>query len=170
VENSRAKNSIKPKQNWVNIDGGKTIMDQEKRKQERVIVHFDVDVMLGEAVIQVQILNISLTGILCTTHPLFRKDTPCKVIISLKDDLKITINSKILRVGDQGAAISFVEMDEESFVHLMWCSTMRVTQAAPREETSSGNPLAGNVEGKLPSENDKALMLRAFGMPPDKCR
>lgn len=149
--------------------GGWTIMDPERRKQERVSVHFDVGIMLGKEIIQVQILNISLTGILCTFHPLFRKGAPCKVKISLSDDLQITIDSKILRVGEQGTAISFVEMDEESFVHLMWCSTMRVTQAASKE-ISSNKPLTENATGRFPSESDKSSMLQAFGMPPDKCR
>lgn len=144
-------------------------MDKERRTRERVTVHFDVDVLLGEEVIHVQIINISLTGILCTPHPLFQKGTPCKVSISLSDDHQMTIDSKILRVGDQGTAISFVEMDEESFVHLMWCSTMRVTQAASKE-ISCDRPLAKNRTERFPSESDKTLMLKAFDTPPDKCR
>ncbi len=142
-------------------------MDRERRKRERVSVHFDVDIMLGEEIVQVQILNISLTGILCTYHPLFRKDAPCKVRISLSDDQQITIDSKILRVGEEGTAISFAEMDEESFVQLMWCSTMRVTHAASKE--ISDKPSTENAAGRLPSESDKSSMLLAFGMPYDKC-
>lgn len=145
------------------------MIDQERRERERVSVHFDVGIMLGEEIIQVQILNISLTGILCTYHPLFRKDAACKVIISLSDNQQITVNSKILRVGEQGTAISFVEMDEESFVHLMWCSTLRVTQAASKE-ISSNKPLTESATGCFPSESDKSSMLQGFGMPPDKCR
>ena len=144
-------------------------MDQERRNRQRVSVHFDVVIMLGEAIIQVQILNISLTGILCTSHPLFRKDAPCKVRISLSDNQQITINSKILRIGEQGTAISFVEMDEESFVHLMWCSTLRVTQAASKE-IYSNKPLTENATGSFPSDSDKSLMLKTFGIPPEKCR
>jgi hypothetical protein len=142
---------------------------KERRKRERVSVHFDVGIIIGGEIIQVQILNISLTGIFCTYHPLFRKDASCKVIISLSDEQQFEINSKILRVGEQGAAISFVEMDEESFVHLMWCSTMTVTQATSNE-TSGNKPLTGRAAGRFPSESDKSLMLSAFGMPPDKCR
>jgi hypothetical protein len=145
------------------------MIDRERRERERVSVHFDVGIMLGDEIIQVQILNISLTGILCTYHPLFRKGATCKVIISLSDNQQITVNSKILRVGEQGTAISFVEMDEESFVQLMWCSTLRVTQAAPNE-ISSNKPLTETSASLVPSESDKSLMLRAFGMPPDKCR
>ena len=93
-------------------------MDQEKRKRMRVPVHFDVSVKVGGKLIKVQIVNISLTGILCTSNRLFQTNDACQVIISLRDDLKITIDSKILRVGEQETAISFVAMDEESFAHL----------------------------------------------------
>jgi len=71
-----------------------------------------------EKLTDVQIVNISLTGILCTSNRLFQQNAACQVIISLRDDLKITIDSKILRVGEQETAISFVAMDEESFAHL----------------------------------------------------
>jgi hypothetical protein len=93
-------------------------MVQEKRKRMRVPVHFDVSVKLGGKLTEVQLINISLTGILCTSNRLFQPNAACQVIISLGDDLKITIDSKILRVGDQETAISFVAMDEESFVRL----------------------------------------------------
>ena len=93
-------------------------MDQEKRKRMRVPVHFDVSVKFGGKLIEVQIVNISLTGILCTSNRLFQQNAACQVIISLRDDLKITIDSKMLRVGEQETAISFVAMDDESFVHL----------------------------------------------------
>jgi hypothetical protein len=144
------------------------MIDQERRKRERVSVQFDVGVILDGEFIQVNTLNISLTGILCTTHSHFRKGAACKVRISLSDDLQITIDAKILRVGEQGTAISFVEMDEESYVHLMWCSTMRVTQATSKENTST--PSTERATGHFPSESDKSVMLRAFGIPPDKCR
>jgi hypothetical protein len=145
------------------------MIDQERRKRERVSVHFDVGIMLDGEIIQVQILNISLTGIFCTYHPLFRKDAACKVIISLSDQQQFTINSKILRVGEQGTAISFVEMDEESFVHLMWCSTMRLTQAAS-QVVPGKSPSDKSTNGRFPSESDKCSMLQAFGMPPDNVR
>lgn len=90
----------------------------EKRKRLRVPVHFDVSVQLADKLIEVQIVNISLTGILCTSNRLFQPNAACQVIISLRDDITITIESKILRVGKQETAISFAAMDEQSFVHL----------------------------------------------------
>ena len=93
-------------------------MDQEKRKRTRVPVHFEVAVSIGEAAVLVQIRNISLTGILCTSHPLLRENADCRVTISLRDDLKISIAAKILRVDKEETAIGFTAMDEESFFHL----------------------------------------------------
>ncbi|MHB9098881.1 MAG: PilZ domain-containing protein [Syntrophales bacterium] len=93
-------------------------MDNEKRKRVRVPVHLDVGIVLGEEPIKVQIINISLTGILCTSNRLFHKDAVCKVVITLRDDLRIAIDAKILRVGERETAISFISMDEESFAHL----------------------------------------------------
>jgi hypothetical protein len=93
-------------------------MDQDKRKRSRAPAHFDVGILLGDGAIRVQIINISLTGILCTTDRRFRKDDACTVVISLREDLQITIDAKILRVGTGETAISFSAMDEESFSHL----------------------------------------------------
>jgi hypothetical protein len=93
-------------------------MNQDKRKRSRVPVHFDVGIVLRGERIQAQISNISLTGILCTTDRRFQKDDACTVIISLRDDLQITIDARILRVGEGETAISFSAMDEDSFSHL----------------------------------------------------
>ena len=93
-------------------------MDRDKRKRSRVPAHFDIGILLGQEAVQVQIINISLTGILCTTDRRFQKDAICTVVISLREDLRITIDAKILRVGAGETAISFSAMDEESFSHL----------------------------------------------------
>lgn len=93
-------------------------MNQEKRMRTRAPVHFDVSILLGEEVISTEIINISLTGILCKYNPFFQNNAPCKVIISLGHDLQIVVDSKISRVGERESAISFICMDEESFIHL----------------------------------------------------
>lgn len=93
-------------------------MNNEKRKRVRVPFQLDVGIRVGEELIKVQIINISLTGILCTSNPLFRKDAACRVVISLRDDLQIAVDAKILRAGERETAISFISMDEESFAHL----------------------------------------------------
>lgn len=93
-------------------------MNPEKRSRTRVPVHFEMTVLLGNETIHSEILNISLNGVLCVTHPLFQNDAPCRVIISLSDDTRIAVDSKISRVGKAESAISFISMDDESFIHL----------------------------------------------------
>jgi hypothetical protein len=97
---------------------GSQVMGQEKRKRTRVPAHFDVNILLGNNVIHAEIINISLTGFLCTATPLLKQDAICKAVISLGDALKIEIDSKILRTDDGQSAISFMSMDDESFIHL----------------------------------------------------
>ena len=93
-------------------------MNQEKRTRTRVPVHFSVGILLGETVIPMEIINISLNGVLCSSNPHFQNDALCKVMVSLSDDLQIVINSKISRVDETECAISFISMDDESFMHL----------------------------------------------------
>lgn len=93
-------------------------MNPEKRIRTRVPVHFDMTVLLGNEAIRAEILNISLNGVLCTSHPLFQTDALCRVTISLSDDSRIEIDSKISRVEKGETAISFISMDDESFIHL----------------------------------------------------
>jgi hypothetical protein len=95
------------------------MMDQEKRKRARVPVRRNVNILLKEKMIQKQIINISMSGILCSSDSLFQKDAPCKVNIVLSDNLQINMDAKIVRVGQEETAISFTGMDPESFVHLM---------------------------------------------------
>jgi hypothetical protein len=93
-------------------------MHKEMRKRTRVSGNFNVTILIHETMIEVQTHNISLTGVLCSYNPLFKKDEPCKVIIALNEDFKISIDGKILRIGQQETVISFISMDEESFFHL----------------------------------------------------
>ncbi|MFZ4439654.1 MAG: PilZ domain-containing protein [Syntrophales bacterium] len=90
----------------------------KKRMRTRVPVHFDVSILLGEEVIRAEIINISLSGILCTSNPLFQDNALCQVIVSLSDDVQIVVDSKISRVGERESAVSFMSMDDESFIHL----------------------------------------------------
>ncbi len=93
-------------------------MIKERRRRTRVPVQIDVEVLMKGEVIKLESVNISLAGILCTSGPLFQMDEPCKVIITLSEDSRISVDAKIIRVGEKEAAIKFISMDDESFVHL----------------------------------------------------
>jgi hypothetical protein len=100
------------------MEGGEVGMDQEKRKRTRVPVHLGVIVSLDGERIGVTIVNISLSGILCGSNPLFRQGAACKVTITLSDEIGMVLDAEILRVDDRETAIRFTAMDEESFSHL----------------------------------------------------
>ena len=93
-------------------------MDQDKRKRSRVPVGFPGEVVLRGERIPARIINTSLTGVLCTPARPLQKDDACTVVILLQEDLRITVEGKVLRVGAEETAIAFTAMDEESFAHL----------------------------------------------------
>ncbi|MBI4634013.1 MAG: PilZ domain-containing protein [Deltaproteobacteria bacterium] len=93
-------------------------MGKEKRKRTRVPVGFEAAVSLGEEKIDVQTLNISLNGILCTTDSRFLSGEKCLVTLTLNPTVKVIFEGKILRVTPSETAIAFSAMNEESFIHL----------------------------------------------------
>ena len=93
-------------------------MTDERRKRTRVPVQFDVIILFGEMEHHVETINLSLTGVLCVTNPHFQKNAACIIRIRLNDEVKIDLEGKVLRVGEDETAISFTSMDEESFFHL----------------------------------------------------
>lgn len=93
-------------------------MRHDKRSRTRVPVHFNVRVSIGDTVIQEQIRNISLNGLLCTSSPLFQENAPCRLVIALNGDIRISVDARISRVGAEETAIRFLGMDDGSFMHL----------------------------------------------------
>ena len=93
-------------------------MFKERRKRTRVPIGFDITILFQQKKIKVQTMNVSLTGICCTSSPVFLTGKHCSVILRLNPETSLTIEGKILRVDDKEAIISFLAMDEETFYHL----------------------------------------------------
>ena len=93
-------------------------MSSEIRKRTRVPVQFEMRVRCDKAEHRVDMINLSLTGVLCVTASFFQQNAFCTVDIKLSEDVQISLAGKILRVGEEETAISFTSMDEESFFHL----------------------------------------------------
>jgi hypothetical protein len=93
-------------------------MVNERRKRTRVLVGFDINILLHNKKIKVKTLNISLTGISCTSDPRFKTNELCEVILSLNPETNLIMEGKILRVDDAETTIAFLSMDENSFFHL----------------------------------------------------
>lgn len=93
-------------------------MIKERRKRTRVSLGFDITILVKQQKIKVQTINVSLTGISCMSSPLFSTGEECAVLLSLNPETSLTIQGKILRVGDREAIISFQSMNEDTFYHL----------------------------------------------------
>jgi len=93
-------------------------MRQERRKRTRVPIQFEITVSVGRKKITAKTLNVSLTGILCASDPVFTKDKKCKIEIDLGASRKIKLNGTIIRTDDNETAISYLPMTEENFLHL----------------------------------------------------
>jgi hypothetical protein len=93
-------------------------MNREKRKRMRIHIGFDITILFQQKKINVQTMNISLTGICCTSSKTFSAGEECSVILNLNPETSLTIQGKILRVDDKEAIISFLSMEEETFYHL----------------------------------------------------
>ncbi len=93
-------------------------MKEDKRKRTRVPLDFDISVSLGRKQVGVEGLNISMTGMLCSAGPIFKKDAACRITIRLADRVRIAVAGKITRSGPDGTAIAFTSMSAMSFSHL----------------------------------------------------
>ena len=93
-------------------------MVHERRRRTRIPIQVGVEVLLGGETVRLKSFNISLVGMLCTSHPLFQMTDPCTVIITLSEDSQICVDARIVRVGEGKTGIVFISMDDESFFHL----------------------------------------------------
>jgi hypothetical protein len=83
-----------------------------------VPVRLEVTVCLEGKQIVVESRNLSLKGLACSPHQLLRENHCCQVVISLAPKVQAVIKGRVVRAGDRGAAIEFLSMDPESFIHL----------------------------------------------------
>lgn len=67
---------------------------------------------------RVTINNLSLKGLLCSTHEHFRQGADCRVVITLSEEVVISVQGRIVRTDEHEAAVDFLGMDENSFSHL----------------------------------------------------
>ncbi len=90
----------------------------EQRRRGRVPVRLEVTVCLEGKQIVVESRNLSLKGLACSPHQLLRENHCCQVVISLAPKVQAVIKGRVVRAGGEEAAIDFLSMDPESFIHL----------------------------------------------------
>jgi len=99
-------------------------MSQDRRKRTRVKFRFEVVVVTADnREVKVESHNLSLKGMLCSSHKVFQENQPCRVILNLNaksegEPIRAVIHGRIVRVVPEETAIDFSVMDAESFFHL----------------------------------------------------
>jgi hypothetical protein len=83
-----------------------------------VPVRLAVTVRLDGEEIALESCDLSLQGLACLPDPHLHKNKCCQVVISLSPDIRAVIKARVVRVGEDGAAIDFLSTDPESFYHL----------------------------------------------------
>jgi hypothetical protein len=90
----------------------------ERRRRIRVAVRLAVTVRLDGEEIAVESRDLSLKGMACLPDPRLHKNQCCQVVIRLTPDIRAVIKARVVRAGDNEAAIDFLATDPESFFHL----------------------------------------------------
>ncbi|MGQ9689348.1 MAG: PilZ domain-containing protein [Desulfobaccales bacterium] len=90
----------------------------ERRRRWRVPVRFRVSLIVEGQEIAVNSRNLSLKGLACSMHPLLHENLCCQVIIRLSPTIQVVVKGRVVRVGEDEAAVDFEAMDPESFNYL----------------------------------------------------
>ncbi|WP_291323378.1 PilZ domain-containing protein [Desulfonatronospira sp.] len=94
--------------------------DQDMRKRSRVDLKISVSILQNHVQQLLKTINLSLKGLLAEYHPDFALNEPCDLVLHLSSGLEIGIRGVVVSsTPNRGTAVDFVEMDEESFYHLL---------------------------------------------------
>lgn len=98
-------------------------MAKERRKRTRVKFRFETMVAVDNQEVKVQSRNLSLKGMLCNSHQIFREGQVCRVTLNLTqaqdpEPIRAVIHGRIIRSDPEGTAIDFNLMDATSFFRL----------------------------------------------------
>lgn len=98
-------------------------MSKERRKRTRVKIRFEATVAIDDQEVVVQSRDLSLKGMLCNTHQMFKEGQVCRIILNLTqgnepEPSRAVIHGRIIRTDPESTAIDFNLMDADSFFHL----------------------------------------------------
>ncbi len=94
--------------------------EQDMRKRSRIDIQLSVSIQQNEVRQVLKTRNMSLKGLLADDQPDFVLNEPCDLIIHLSSGLEISITGIVVWSSqERGTAVDFVQMDEESFYHLL---------------------------------------------------
>lgn len=90
----------------------------DQRKRSRVAAQFEAALEIGADRIPVVTRNLSLKGMLCDPEPSVPIGAECAIELTLSPQVTVRIKALAVRNGEDGLAMDFLGMDEESFLHL----------------------------------------------------
>lgn len=90
----------------------------EHRAHSRVLVGHEAFIEADDVVTPVTLHDLSMGGALCHGANSFRVGQRCSLILPLSSEVRIVIESEVVRAEPQGPAIHFLSMEPESFTHL----------------------------------------------------
>lgn len=93
----------------------------EERNKTRVVFHVNASIEYNSHTINGDVQNLSTNGMFMNTSEKIPLDTEVEVSIYLSgttSELSLKINGVITRRDDKGVAISFKEIEFDSFLHL----------------------------------------------------
>lgn len=93
-------------------------MTQERRRRSRVKLEFPVTIETDGKRIRGVVHDVSLKGVSCSTEEWIFPGHECRVTLELESGLRLHMDGRVLRAGQEENAIDFVRMDENSFRHL----------------------------------------------------
>jgi len=94
--------------------------EQNMRKRSRIDIQLSVTIQQNDVRHVLKTRNMSLKGLLADYHSGFVLNEPCDLIIHLSSGLEINVTGIVVWSSpERGTAVDFVQMDEESFYHLL---------------------------------------------------
>ena len=93
----------------------------EKRATTRVIFSVNSKIKCNNKILEGNIVNISLNGILIQTPEKLKTDTDIDIEIGMEgttSQLTVCVQGRVVRSDENGTAVEFKSIDIDSFVHL----------------------------------------------------
>ena len=93
----------------------------EDRQKTRVLFHVKASIKYNNATIEGDVDNLSINGMFMNTEKNIPENTTADFSIHLSGSsskLNLNIKGRVIRKEDNGIAVSFLEMDLDSYAHL----------------------------------------------------
>lgn len=113
-------------------------MNEERRQDKRICFESRVRIITEDKTINAEAdsRDISLMGIYLVPEIKIALDTFCTLNITLKgksSSMNCTVHGKVCRHDDKGMGIAFLDMQEDSFVHIKNLIMLHTADGVPKK-------------------------------------